>query len=25
MPSIELFRNIYKDRFFYQLYFQEPV
>ena len=23
-PSIELFRNIYKDRFFYQLYFQEP-
>lgn len=24
MPSIQLFRNIYKDRFFYQLYFQEP-
>ena len=24
MPSIELFRKIYKDRFFYQLYFQEP-
>jgi pimeloyl-ACP methyl ester carboxylesterase len=24
MPSVELFRNIYKDRFFYQLYFQEP-
>ena len=23
-PRIELFRNIYKDRFFYQLYFQEP-
>src|SRR5215470_4108294 len=22
-PRIELFRNIYKDRFFYQLYFQE--
>ena len=21
---IELFRNIYKDRFFYQLYFQQP-
>lgn len=24
MPSIQLFRNIYKDRFFYQLYYQEP-
>jgi pimeloyl-ACP methyl ester carboxylesterase len=24
MPSVQLFRNIYKDRFFYQLYFQEP-
>jgi pimeloyl-ACP methyl ester carboxylesterase len=24
MPRIELFRNLYKDRFFYQLYFQEP-
>src|SRR5207248_4799265 len=24
MPNIQLFRNIYKDRFFYQLYFQEP-
>ena len=24
MPSIQLFRKIYKDRFFYQLYFQEP-
>ena len=24
MPSIQLFRNIYKDQFFYQLYFQEP-
>jgi pimeloyl-ACP methyl ester carboxylesterase len=23
-PRIELFRNIYKDRFFYQLYFQQP-
>ena len=23
-PRIELFRNLYKDRFFYQLYFQEP-
>jgi pimeloyl-ACP methyl ester carboxylesterase len=23
MPSIQLFRDIYKDRFFYQLYFQE--
>jgi pimeloyl-ACP methyl ester carboxylesterase len=23
-PGIELFREIYKDRFFYQLYFQEP-
>jgi hypothetical protein len=23
MPSIQLFRNIYKDRFFYQLYFQQ--
>jgi pimeloyl-ACP methyl ester carboxylesterase len=24
VPRIELFRNIYKDRFFYQIYFQEP-
>jgi pimeloyl-ACP methyl ester carboxylesterase len=24
MPRIELFKNLYKDRFFYQLYFQEP-
>jgi len=24
MPGVELFRKIYKDRFFYQLYFQEP-
>ena len=24
MPRIELFRNLYKDQFFYQLYFQEP-
>jgi pimeloyl-ACP methyl ester carboxylesterase len=24
MPSIQFFRKIYKDRFFYQLYFQEP-
>ena len=24
MPRIELFRNLYKDRFFYQLYFQQP-
>jgi len=24
MPSVELYRRIYKDRFFYQLYFQEP-
>lgn len=24
MPSVELLRRIYKDRFFYQLYFQEP-
>jgi pimeloyl-ACP methyl ester carboxylesterase len=24
MPRVELFRNIYKDRFFYQLYFQKP-
>src|SRR5882672_2455562 len=24
MPSVELFRKIHKDRFFYQLYFQEP-
>jgi pimeloyl-ACP methyl ester carboxylesterase len=24
MPRIELFRNLYKDRFFYQIYFQEP-
>ena len=23
-PRIELFRKLYKDRFFYQLYFQEP-
>ena len=23
-PSIELYRKVYKDRFFYQLYFQEP-
>jgi pimeloyl-ACP methyl ester carboxylesterase len=23
-PRIELFRNLYKDRFFYQLYFQKP-
>jgi len=23
-PRVELFRKIYKDRFFYQLYFQEP-
>ena len=23
-PGVELFRKIYKDRFFYQLYFQEP-
>ncbi len=23
-PRIELFKNIYKDRFFYQIYFQEP-
>jgi pimeloyl-ACP methyl ester carboxylesterase len=23
MPSVELFRKIYKDRFFYQLYFQD--
>jgi pimeloyl-ACP methyl ester carboxylesterase len=23
-PRITLFRNIYKDRFFYQIYFQEP-
>jgi pimeloyl-ACP methyl ester carboxylesterase len=23
-PRIQLFRNIYKDRFFYQIYFQEP-
>jgi pimeloyl-ACP methyl ester carboxylesterase len=23
-PSVELFRKIYQDRFFYQLYFQEP-
>jgi pimeloyl-ACP methyl ester carboxylesterase len=23
-PRIELFRNIYKDRFFYQIYFQQP-
>jgi pimeloyl-ACP methyl ester carboxylesterase len=24
MPRVELFRKIYKDRFFYQLYFQKP-
>jgi pimeloyl-ACP methyl ester carboxylesterase len=24
MPRIQLFRNLYKDRFFYQLYFQKP-
>jgi len=24
MPSVQLFRQIYKDRFYYQLYFQEP-
>jgi pimeloyl-ACP methyl ester carboxylesterase len=24
VPSVELFRRIYQDRFFYQLYFQEP-
>jgi len=24
MPGVELFRKIYKDRFFYVLYFQEP-
>lgn len=24
MPSVELFRKIFKDRFFYQLYFQQP-
>jgi pimeloyl-ACP methyl ester carboxylesterase len=24
MPRIELFRNVYKDQFFYQIYFQEP-
>jgi hypothetical protein len=24
MPSVQLFRTIYKDRFFYQLYYQEP-
>lgn len=24
LPSVELFRKIYQDRFFYQLYFQEP-
>jgi pimeloyl-ACP methyl ester carboxylesterase len=24
MPRIALFRQLYKDRFFYQLYFQEP-
>jgi pimeloyl-ACP methyl ester carboxylesterase len=23
-PSVEVFRKIYKDRFFYQLYFQDP-
>jgi pimeloyl-ACP methyl ester carboxylesterase len=25
VPSVELFRRIYQDRFFYQLYFQEPA
>ena len=24
VPSVELYRKIYQDRFFYQLYFQEP-
>jgi pimeloyl-ACP methyl ester carboxylesterase len=24
MPRIEIFKQLYKDRFFYQLYFQEP-
>jgi pimeloyl-ACP methyl ester carboxylesterase len=24
MPAVQLLRQIYKDRFFYQLYFQEP-
>jgi pimeloyl-ACP methyl ester carboxylesterase len=24
MPRIELFKKLYKDRFFYQIYFQEP-
>ena len=24
MPRIQLFKNLYKDRFFYQIYFQEP-
>jgi pimeloyl-ACP methyl ester carboxylesterase len=24
MPRIQLLKNLYKDRFFYQLYFQEP-
>jgi pimeloyl-ACP methyl ester carboxylesterase len=24
MPSVELYRKIYQDRFFHQLYFQEP-
>jgi hypothetical protein len=24
MPSVQMFRDIYKDRFFYQLYYQEP-
>jgi len=24
MPRIQLFRRLYKDRFFYMLYFQEP-
>jgi pimeloyl-ACP methyl ester carboxylesterase len=24
MPTVQLFRKIYKDNFFYQLYFQEP-
>src|SRR6201994_3356651 len=24
VPRIQLFKNLYKDRFFYQIYFQEP-
>jgi len=24
MPRVELYRKLYKDRFFYQIYFQEP-